>query len=137
MARFNTRGLDDIIHEMERMRQDSGPVAEEMVNAAVEEIRAQWKLSAQKHGHKDTGDLIKSIGIGPGPIRAGQLLFRDVYPRGKDKKGVRNAEKAFILHYGSSKIQGSYWIDDADEASGEPVRLVCQQIWDEFLDSHM
>ena len=135
MARFNTEGLDDLINEMERLGQNTGPVAEEMVNAAVDVIREEWRKSAEKHGHRDTGAMIKSIGIGPGPVKAGGLLYRDVYPQGKDSKGVRNAEKAFILHYGTARIPASYWVDDADDASGEPVQTVCQEIWDRFLAS--
>lgn len=134
MARFSTEGLDDLIAEMERLKQDEGPVAEKIVNAAVEEIKIAWKETAEKHGYRDTGALINSIGIGPGPVRAGFLLYRDVYPHGKDKKGVRNAEKAFILHYGTSRIKASYWVDEADQASAEPVRLVCEQIWEEFIN---
>lgn len=136
MARFNTEGLDDLILEMERLKQDEGPVAEEMVNAACEEIKTAWKETAEKHGFRDTGAMIESIGIGKGPIRAGFLLYRDVYPMGKDAKGVRNAEKAFILHYGTSRIKASYWVDEADQASAEPVLAVCQDIWDEFINGN-
>ena len=133
MARFDTSGLDEIINQMQRMGQDEGPVADEMVNAAVEVIKEEWKKSAEKHGHVDTGAMIESIGIGPGPVRAGNIVYRDVYPQGTDGKGVRNATKAFILNYGRSKMPGSYWVDDADEQSAAPVQEVCEAIWNRFL----
>ena len=136
MARFDTTGLDDIISQMQQLKEDEGPVAEEMVNAAVEEIKFQWQLSAGMHGHVRTGAMIESIGIGPGPVRAGSLLYRDVYPHGSDAKGVRNAEKAFILNYGRSNMPGSYWVEEADENSGEPVQARCEEIWDRFLQEH-
>lgn len=135
MARFDTSGIQDIISAMERMGQDVGPVAEEMVDAAVEEIKEAWKASAEEHGHRDTGAMIESIGFGPGPIRAGGILYRDVYPQGTDSKGTRNVEKAFILHYGCKRFPGSYWIDDADEKSAEPVQSKIEEIWDRFLAS--
>lgn len=135
MARFDTSGLDDLIKQMQRLGQDEGPIAEEMVNASVEAIREEWRKSAEKHGHRDTGALIESIGFGPGPIRSGNIVFRDVYPQGKDAKGTRNAEKAFILNYGTSRIPASYWIDEADENSAQPVQEACQRIWDRFLAS--
>ena len=135
MARFDTSGIQDIISAMERMGQEAGAVAEEMVDAAVEEIKGAWKASAEAHGHRDTGALIESIGFGPGPVRAGGILYRDVYPQGKDSKGIRNAEKAFILHYGCRRFPGSYWIDDADEMSAEPVQSRIEAIWDRFLSS--
>ena len=133
MARFDTAGIDNIIHDMERMGQNVGPVAEEMCMAAVEEIRGAWKQSAEGHGYRDTGEMIASIGFGPAPIRAGAILYNDVYPQGTDHKGVRNAEKAFILHYGSSRIPASYWVDDADSMADGPVQGRIEAIWDRFL----
>ena len=135
MARFDTSGLDDLISQMQKLGQDEGPVAEEMVNAAVDVIRGEWRKSAEAHGHRDTGALIASIGLGPGPIRAGNIIFRDVYPQGSDSKGTRNAEKAFILNYGCKRFPGSHWVDDADFNSAEPVQAVCESIWDRFLKS--
>lgn len=134
MARFDTTGIDEIIQNLQRMGQDSGPVAEEMVNAAVEEIKQAWQDSAEAHGHRDTGALIDSIGFGPGPVRAGAILYRDVYPQGTDSKGTRNAEKAFILHYGCKRFPGSYWVDDADSKSAAPVEARIRAIWDSFIE---
>ena len=133
MARFDTSGLDSLIGQMQKLGQNEGPVAEEMVNAAVEVIRDEWRKSAQAHGHIDTGAMIESIGYGPGPVRAGGLLYRDVYPQGRDSKGTRNAEKAFILQYGCRRFPGSHWIDDADDKSAAPVQAACEAIWDRFL----
>lgn len=134
MARFDTSGLDELIADMMRHGQHTGPVAEEMVNAAVEEIAAAWKASAEAHGLRDTGAMIAAIGY-PEPIqRIGGALARDVYPQGRDAKGVRNAEKAFILHYGTSRIKATHWIDDADEASEEPVQERLEAIWARYLE---
>lgn len=133
MARFDTSGIQEIISAMQKMGQDVGPVAEEMCMAAVEEIRNAWRQSAEEHGLRDTGALIDSISFGPWPVRAGGILYNDVYPRGTDSKGTRNAEKAFILHYGKSTFPGTYWIDDADEKSAAPVQARIEEIWDRFL----
>lgn len=135
MARFDTTGIEQIIGEMQRMGQDIGPVAEEMCMAAVEEIRDAWKRSADAHGLRDTGAMIESISFGPAPVRAGSILYNDVYPQGKDAKGTRNAEKAFILHYGTSRIPATYWVDQADKESEGPVEARITEIWDRFLGS--
>ena len=139
MARFDTSGIDDIIHAMDRMRMSSGPLAAEMVNAAVEEIKLQWRLSAGMHGHVDTGQMLDSIDFGPGPLRAADIIFRDVYPQGTDNKGVRNATKAFVLNYGRSYGRtikpGTQWVEEADDNSADPVRERLQAIWDRFLET--
>ena len=135
MARFDTSGLDETIREMQRMGQDSGEVAKAMVNAAVIEIRDAWKKSAEDHGLRDTGAMIESIGF-PAPVQdAGGILYRDVYQQGVDRKGTRNAEKAFVLHYGTSRVKPTYWVDDADAAAGPKVQERLEGIWGEFLET--
>ena len=135
MARLDTSGLDDLIAEMERMGQSSGDVAEAMVNAAVVEIRDAWKEPAEKYDLHDTGDMIRSIGFPTPPQKIGAAIFRDVYPQGKDSKGVRNAEKAFLLHYGTSRIKAKYWVDEAEAISGPRVQERLEEIWGEFLET--
>ena len=135
MARFDTSGLDSLVSEMQRMGQDSGEIAAAMVNAAVIEIRDAWKESAKAHGLRDTGSMIEGIGF-PSPVQnMGGAFYRDVYPQGKDAKGTRNAEKAFILNYGSSRIPPTYWVDEADEKSGPKVQEKLEQMWGEFLET--
>ena len=136
MARFDTSGLDGIVSQMRALGQESGAVAEAMVKASVEEIRKAWRDSAEAHGHRDTGALIASITYSPSTTVMGSIMERDVYPMGTDAKGTRNAEKAFILHYGTSRIPGSHWVDDADDNSAGPVQDVCESIWNGFLESH-
>lgn len=135
MARFEMPGMDDLIREMQRMGEATGEVAEAMVNAAVIEIRDAWKESAEEHQLRDTGAMIESIGF-PTPIQnIGGVLQKDVYPQGKDAKGVRNAEKAFIAHYGTSRQPPTYWVDDADDKSGPRVQARLEGIWSEFLQT--
>ena len=131
MARFDTSGLDDLIREMERLGEASGEIAEDMVTAAVEEIRDAWKESAEENNLRDSGDMIESIGF-PQPMqRIGDVLYRDVYPQGTDRKGVRNAEKAFLAHYGTSRQPATDWVDDADDKSGPRVDQRLTAIWEE------
>lgn len=133
MARFETRGFDELLAEMKRLGELSGEVADRMLLAGAEEVKEAWKTSAKKHGHRDTGDMIDSIDYPRKPKDAGGVRSVDIYPQGKDRKGVRNAEKAFVLNYGTKKNPGSHWVDDADAASGEPVMAAMTAIWDEHL----
>lgn len=135
MARFDTSGLDELIREMEHRGETSGEIAEAMVNAAVIEIRDAWKESAEEHGLRDTGAMIESIGFHQPVQRLGDVLYRDVYPQGTDGKGVRNAEKAFIAHYGTRRQPATHWVDDADEKSGPKVEQRLTAIWGEYLET--
>lgn len=135
MARFDTSGMDDLLADMQRMGENTGPAAEAMTLAAAEVIKGCWQRAAEEHGLRDTGDMIASIGYPRAPTNFGDALGIDVYPQNKDHKGVRNAEKAFIQHYGSSRTPATYFVDDADAYSEELVPEVLQAMWDEFLET--
>jgi hypothetical protein len=134
MARFDTSGLDDIIRDVTRLGASGEEVGDKMLLAAAEEVKQAWKQSAQAHGLRDTGDMINSINYPRKPKNVGDVKLIDIYPKGKDRKGVRNAEKAFILHYGSSSIPARHWIDEADEAAGPRVQDAMEGIFNTFIN---
>lgn len=134
MARFHTEGIDEIIHELTMMGEATGDVADQMLMEAAAEVRECWRESAEKHKHRDTGDMIDSIGYPRKPRTVAGVRRIDIYPQGKDRKGVRNAAKAFVLHYGTSKMPGSRWVDYADELSGPRVEAAMTRIFDEFIE---
>lgn len=134
MAQFSTDGIDSIAEEMAWMGEAAGEVADEMLLAGAEEVKRAWKETAERHGYRETGDMIESIRADKAPKSDANDVRRiNVYPRGKDRKGVRNAEKAYVLHYGTSKIHGSHWVDEADQDAGSMVQDVFEKIWDRHL----
>lgn len=135
MARFDVSGLDETIEEMKRLGQMTGRTADAMLMAGAEEVRKAWRQSAEEHRHRDTGDMIASIGFARKPKEIGSIRTIDIYPQGKDKRNIRNAEKAFILHYGTTKIRGSRWVDDADKTSEQTVVPAMIRVWEQFLQN--
>lgn len=135
MARFDVSGLDETIEEMKRLGQMTGQTADAMLMAGAEEVRKAWRQSAEEHRHRDTGDMIASIGFARKPKEIGSIRTIDIYPQGKDKRNIRNAEKAFILHYGTTKIRGSRWVDDADKISEQTVAPAMIRVWEQFLQN--
>lgn len=135
MARFDVSGLDETIEEMKRLGQMTGRTADAMLMAGAEEVRKAWRQSAEEHRHRDTGDMIASIGFQRTPKDVGSIRTIDIYPQGKDKRNIRNAEKAFILHYGTTKIRGSRWVDDADKISEQTVVPAMIRVWEQFLQN--
>lgn len=129
MARFDTSGLDDLFAEMAREGELVGETADEMLIAGADIVRDAWRYSALSHGHIDTGDMFDSITYSKEPKTVKDIRNIDIYPQGTDSKGVRNAEKAFITNYGTSKKPGSHWVDDADKMSAEPIKQKFEEIW--------
>ncbi len=134
MAQFSTDGIDSIAEEMAWMGEAAGETADEMLLAGAEEVKRAWKETAERHGYRETGDMIESIRADKAPKSDANDVRRiSVYPRGEDRKGVRNAEKAYVLHYGTSKIHGSHWVDEADQDADPMVQDVFEKIWDRHL----
>lgn len=106
MARFDMTGLDELMQDMERKGQLVGEVADQMVAAGAEEVVNAWKTQAAQFikDPRATGAMAASVKASRS-VRAGNATYSDIYPQGNDSKGVRNAEKAFILHYGKKAIR--------------------------------
>jgi len=135
MARLDTDGLDALVEQMRRLGQDEGPIADEMVRTAAAIIQDEWKKTAEARGHRETGAMINSIGFDGEPVHLANVVYQDIYPRGRDARGVRNAEKAFILHYGRANAPGDYWVDEAEQKAKPAVEAACEEIWNRFLAS--
>lgn len=132
MGQFDMSGIDDIVDELMGLADGVDDIADDMLMAGAEEVKKAQKASAEKHGLRDTGAMIKSIGYKK-PKTAGDVRQIDVFPQGKDKKGVRNAEKGFVNHYGTSKIKATHWVDDAEKAAAEPVQKAMEAAYDKGL----
>lgn len=136
MARFHTEGLDDIIDDMTAMGQSTGELADEMLFAGAEEVKKAWKTSIKKYKHIDKSDMLNSVNYSKKIKQIGDIKSVDIYPQGKDRKGVKNAEKAFILHYGKSNMDGTHFVDDADDIAAPMVENRLRNIFDNWLKKH-
>lgn len=149
MARFDVEGLDPIIADMKMQGELIGATADKMLMAAAEQVKIAWREEAERRRFRDTASMINGIGYPVKPKTAAGVRSIDIYPQGVDRKGVRNAEKAFILHWGTTSkkaqerrekkkfsgpgIPRTLWVDSADEAAGPRVVEVYMSIWDEYL----
>jgi hypothetical protein len=138
--------MDELIQDMDRLGQTTGEFAERVLFAGAEEIKKAWRKAARLHGLIDTGEMFDSIGYANKPYRARDILSIDIYPQGysvsttnaagekvKRKIKVRNAEKAFVLHYGTSRFPATHWVDTADDLSGPAVESTCRELLEQWL----
>ena len=125
-------GVDRIIDELGRMDALTGPMAEEMVDAGARVLVDTWKDVIRSRGHVDTGDMIRSVKAKK-PAGSSEVVAREVYLLGKDAKGVRNAEKAFILHYGWKSRQGDHFVDQVEVDANEPAVSAMEAVMDKYM----
>lgn len=124
MATFKTSGFEQEIEAFKRAGDNTESLIKAMLGAGIKVAVAAWRDVITKRGHVDTGDMRDSVGTAWVSVRNGAA---EVYPLGTSRKGsvkrgsgkarksVRNAEKAFILHYGRSNLLGDLFVDQVEE----------------------
>lgn len=149
MARFQSVNVDEMALELMRMGQLTGQMAREMVNEGAEIIAGTWKSVIREVKHVDTSDMVDSV-LADGAEQHGGSIVSEIYPRGVDRKGVRNAEKAFLLHYGwkagkpargkkglSAKgrkgaYHGDHFVDIVEKECAEAVDYAMESVVDRY-----
>ena len=130
MADFNVVGLDDVMKEMMSHQQAAEAAIPEMLNAGADILIKAQKSEVQSMKLVDTGDMMKSIKGDKIKKDKDGNSYIDVYPKGKDRKGVRNAEKAFIAEYGTSKLPARPWMRTANAKCSDEITEKEKEIWD-------
>lgn len=111
MSSIDTRGISDIIGGFEELEKSIDDITCEMLDSAGQEFKRAWENGIEKNGHVDTGDMLNSVKA----TVSKKAKTVTIAPTGKDRKGVRNAKKAFVLHYGNSNMLGDRFVDDIEE----------------------
>lgn len=133
MATIHFKGMEEI--EKAFMSQAAGAAEkmEKMLTASAEiNVKAQ-KRSIETNRLIDTGSMRDSVR--PTKIKkspTGAIVY--VYPQGKDEKGTRNAVKAFVKEYGTSKTPATRWMAAANESCADEILVEQFKIWAEESD---
>ena len=132
MAKFNVVGLDDVQEAM--LRQDAivEEAVPEMLKAGGEVIKRAFQTETKKLNStgRATGALTASIKVSAVKERNGGK-FVEIAPTGKDRHGVRNAEKGFVLNYGRSNMPARPWFTSSNEKAAPEVQEAMRQAWEE------
>lgn len=128
MARMEFSGIEEMMDALFKESERLERKATEMLGEAGKVVVEAWQDAIEAHGHVDTGDMKNSVRASK-PKKNGEVYTSSIYPHGRDRKRQDNAAKAFILHYGTSKIHGDHFVDDAEEKAGEAVDQVMQEVW--------
>ena len=128
MARMEFSGVDEVMDALFKESERLERKATEMLGEAGQVVVKAWQDTIEDHGHVDTGDMKNSVRAST-VKKTGEAYTSSIYPHGRDRKKQSNAEKAFVLHYGTSKIRGDHFVDDAEERASEAAERVMEEIW--------
>ena len=148
MAKITVIGIQKFRDDIKAMGEDSAKMTVEMLKAGSSAAEEEWRKGIESETHKiinpdgkgyiskrgyiDTGDMLESVGT----VIEEKKRRAKVYPLGYDGKGVPNAEKAFVLNYGTSSYKGSRFVDEINEKADIEVPVAMAKVMDEYLKKH-
>lgn len=133
MARVDMTGFEEVQNELLRQSELARKAIPEMLKAGGEVYRAEYERQAKKLNKtgRGTGDLAKSIKVSA-VKGSDDSMYVDVAPTGKDRHGVRNAEKGFVLNYGRSNMPANPWFDTATNLAESEAKEAMKRVWGEY-----
>lgn len=137
MAKFNTVGLEDVERQFLQMGETATKAVPLMLDAGAEVVVQAQQTEAKRLNisGKSRGALVKSIKADK-TKGTGATRYKEVYPHGVDrshtKKGVRNAEKGFVLEYGRSNMPARPWMAAANEKCADQVVEAQLKVWEDM-----
>lgn len=130
------KGFDELISATAALADDADSFANEIIDMAGEELVKGWKNAIKEHGLIDTGAMYESIKDDIIINETTSEYRVEISPKGKDKNGVRNAEKAYINHYGRGKKAGTHFVDEAESTAQKKVDAKTEEIYDSWIKKH-
>ena len=134
MALFNGEGFDELLADLQKDKDLIEDAAPDMLAAGAEVVADAWRDAIKAHDLIDTGDMLDSVGPSDAVVTDREKKIA-VYPQGRDRKGIRNAEKAFINHYGASRRKATHFVDDAETKAEGPAVDAMAAVWFDKLES--
>ena len=128
MARMEFSGVEEVMNQLFAESERLERKATEMLGEAGQVVVKAWQDAIEDHGHVDTGDMKNSVRASA-VKKTGEAYTSSIYPHGRDRKKQSNAEKAFVLYYGTSRIRGDHFVDDAEERASEAAERAMEEIW--------
>lgn len=136
MAGFSVTGLDDVINMLDKLSNKSNVdnICKKAVDAAKGKVESTMKaaLAVSERGPKSTGSIAASVKATNAKVNS-YGVFSVAKPNGRDKKGVRNGEKAAYLEHGTKNMNARPWRSKAASAAEGP----CIRIMEEVVASEM
>lgn len=134
MARIDLTGFEAALAEMRKRGEQSGPVAQAILDAGAAAAVESWRETITRLGLVKTGAMRDSIAA-TAPKTTGGILYREITAKGTDRNGTRNGAKAFILHYGKSTAKGNHWWDTAESDAAPKVTAAMTAAWNTYKET--
>lgn len=138
MAKFSVSGIDGLAADLQRLGQlDNEELVSDMLDAGAEVVVDEWKKgirSTVKANGRSTGEMEQSVSASMHIKKVNDISTKYISPSGRDNKGVRNEEKAFILHYGKSGQAPTRFVDAVEESAEDKAVSAMEDVFNNYLE---
>lgn len=130
MADFEFKGIDDFIEELKQL-ENLEEIAPKMIDEATPIVKKNMKKYIHEAANRGyaTGTLENAVNATKAKVN-NYGYFAAVLVRGKDEKGVRNAEKLAYLEYGTGKQTAHPIMEKVVNDSEDDVIKKMQEVFD-------
>ena len=133
MGKLKVSGIDNFLDDLSNLCKLPDAVVESMLNAEADVVVAAQRKMAKSMGVLATGVTASSIRKGKVEKRQGKLAIT-VSPRGKNRRGNRNAEVAFINEYGKHGQPARPFIRTANQQAERKIVEAGEKVYNTYLD---
>ncbi len=134
-----TMKVDGTEFVSEKLNRASREMIRSITMAGAKAAEQRMAENTRRRMHVRTGDMLDSIGDNGYRefYRGGST---DVYPQGDDRKGVRNATKAYVINYGRGGVKrnggkmGDKFITGDEKNTEEAVYQAMQAESDRLIE---
>lgn len=129
MAKLTIAGFKEVEAALLRRERAAIEAVPEMLQAGAAVLIKAQQAEIEEMKIVDFGDLKESIKATK--IKGSDTeQYIEVFPHGKDRKGVSNATKAFIAQYGKSNEPAREWHTTSIEKSVGDVHEAMRKVWE-------
>lgn len=137
MGLLHVEGIDDMTRMLDKISAlDEGKVVEDMLKEGAKDVEKAWTDNIIKRDYRDSRKML--LKVNTGRVKKNQWgRFNTTYPFGEHVRPwgkVRNAAKAFYLHYGFPGYTGTRWVDDVEKDASKTAPDTMQKVFDKFIE---
>lgn len=131
MSKMTVDGFDDIMELFKKEGAKAEKKIPKMLKAAAEVVVEAQKSEMISMGLVDTGAMVNSIKASAVKEDKEGVMYVTVEPTGKDKKGNKNSEKAFIAEYGKTGQPPKAWREASLIKNESNIHQAMLKVWEE------
>lgn len=128
-------GADEMLKALQRLGDNMPQVERNMLKEGGQVMAGAWQYTIGQRGLILTGAMQANVKSKARSVRG--VLRAEITSEGKDAHGVRNAAKAYMLHYGTSRITATHWIQSAEDMGIPLTSAAMEEILSEAIESNI